>query len=99
MTLERHDKEGSQDTSGITQHRGSYRVYVSTDYPKPVRLPEMKRWVSDWTEEFDTPPIELHLSPTIINQRTIDRLHELGVTTIKPIGGVLAWEVHIGPIS
>ena len=85
-------------TPGNRQGRGAYRVYISKDYPKPVKLPDIKRWVSDWTNEFGSPPLEVHLSPTVINQRTIDRLRELGVTAIKSIGGVLAWEVHVGPV-
>ena len=77
----------------------AYRSYVSKDYPQPIKLPEMKRWVRDWTEEFGFPPKEVFLSPTTFNhQRTIDKLYELGVTMIKPKGGVLAWEVHIGPV-
>jgi len=92
-------EDGSSGLQSNDQHVDHvYRVYVSKDYPKPVKLPDIKRWVSDWTEEFGAPPRELHLSPTIINQRTIDRLHELGVTVIKPIGGVLAWEVYVGPV-
>jgi|ETNvirnome_2_300_1030623.scaffolds.fasta_scaffold96290_1 hypothetical protein len=83
---------------GIPEGRGAYRVYISKGYPKPAKLPDIKRWVVEWIEEFENPPHELRLSPTAINQRTIDRLHELGVAVIKPIGGVLAWEVHIGPV-
>jgi hypothetical protein len=102
MTIEERGKEGSQETSGASQHSntsqhsGSYRVYISKDRLKPVKLPDIKRWVSDWTEEFGAPPREIYLSHTVINQRTIDRLHELGVTIVRPMGGVLAWEVHIG---
>ena len=83
---------------GRGRQSGAYRAYISKDYPRPVKLPDIKRWVVEWTEEFENPPYELRLSPTVINQRTIDRLHELGVTVIKPIGGVLAWEVHVGPV-
>ena len=102
MTIEGRGKEGSQETSNAAQHGGSYgsgyRVYVSKDRLKPVKLPDIKRWVNDWTEEFGVPPGEVYLSRTVINQRTIDRLHELGVAIVKPMGGVLAWEVHIGPV-
>lgn len=75
-----------------------YRSYIGKDYPQPVKLPEIKQWVSNWTAEFGSPPNEVFLSQKNFNQRTMDRLHELGVTTIKPIGGVLMWEVHIGPV-
>ena len=81
-----------------SSNKGAYRVYVSKDYPKPVKLPEMKRWVGEWIEEFGIPPREFFLSSTLLNERTIDRLHELGVTKIKSMGGVLAWEVHVGPV-
>lgn len=74
-----------------------YRAYISNACPKPVKLPEIKRWVIEWIEEFEKPPKEVRLNPTIVNQRTIDQLHELGVMIIKSIGGVPVWEVHLGP--
>lgn len=67
-----------------------YRVYISKDHPKPVKLPDIKRWIKEWIGEFGLPPKEVRLNHTIVNQRTIDQLQELGVTMIKPIAGVLA---------
>ena len=85
-------------TTGLTRIGSSYRVYVGKDYPQPVKLPEVKKWVSDWTEEFGFPPREVFINSVSINQRTIDRLHELGVMKVQSMGGVLAWEIHIGPM-
>ena len=74
-----------------------YRVCIGKDYPGPIKLPEVKEMVRQWTEEFGIPPKECVLSFRVINDRTIDQLHELGVTTVRSTGGILAWEVYLGP--
>ena len=87
---------GLTNTGVGTGSRG-YRVCVTKNYPKAVELPEIEKMVRQWAREFGSPPSECFLNSTVINDRIVDRLHELGVTTIDSTEGILAWEVYIGP--
>ena len=89
---------GSSRSARRTTMTGCYRVYIGKDYPKALKLTEIKAMVREFTEEYLFPPKECLINPTLMNDRIIDRLHELNVSTISSRGGVLAWELHLGPI-
>jgi len=69
-----------------------YRVYVSP-HKASIKVPDVKRWVGEWSDEFGSPPHSVRISPTV--DRLIPTLHNLGVDNVNIVGGVLAWEMHI----
>jgi hypothetical protein len=83
------------EVSGLREssHTGrGWRVYVTTTRSS-VKVPDIKRWVGEWVDEFGSPPHTVRIHPTV--DRLTPTLHDLGVIEVEQIGGVLAWEIHI----
>ena len=69
-----------------------WRVYVTTTRSS-VKVPDIKRWVGEWVDEFGSPPHSVRINTTV--ERLTPTLHDLGVTEVVTNGGVLAGEIHI----